>query len=188
MAQTPISLIGIKKLYYGTKLSAVATPYVQGTAGTGLSVAELKAFIASAKEIPNVHGDTWNFEEPVPTVTDHKNKLTGQVYRQDIVPNPAKISFTVGRYDFAIKADLQGGTANDTKYSSPSSVSPVEKTVVGLTEDDVYIVLTRGNVLVGGKTTDNAIGLASEVVALEPTVSGLEAVAMITKAAVDTVV
>lgn len=184
------SLIGIKKLYYGQLLASVASAYVEGTAGTGLSAAELKAFLAAGttKQITNIHGDLWNYEEPIPTITEYKNKLSGKTYRADKSKNPAKFVFSVGKSDFVTKAALQGGTANDTKWSAPSSVASIEKTMVALTEDDVYIVMPRASIVGGGKTTDNAVAIALEASAYEPSVTGLEDLVYITKAAVDAVV
>jgi len=178
--------IGVKKLYYGPCLSAVTTAYT-GAAGTELSPAELKAFLAAGttEEILNIHGDLWNYEKTKPTKTYYKNKLSGKNYRGSTTDTGmSKITFSVGKYDFATKAALEGGAADTTKYSASASVPDVKWTLVGLTEDGVYVVFPKADVVAGSVTTDDAIAISVEATALEPDIA-LEIEAWISKASVD---
>jgi hypothetical protein len=184
------SAIGIKKIWYGPALSAVATKYVEKTVNTGLSPAELKAFLALAttKQVPNVHADTWKYEKAKPTKTYYKNKLTGKNYRASTVAGDSKITFSIGEYDFATKADFEGGTASDTKYSAPEETVDITYTLVALTEDGVYFVYSKADIAAGGVTTDDAVAIEVEATALESDVDGLEAESHIAKSAVDAAV
>ena len=182
-----ISMIGIKKLYYGTAFAAApAAPYVEGTASSGFTAAEIKAKIALGTEITNIHGDLWTYEEAMNTVTGYKNKLTDEEYRATYAKGEKKMSFTIGQYEFATKAALQGGTASTTvKYVGPATASPVYKSMIALTDDDIYIVFPKARVNVGGVTTDDAVGLKCEAVQMQGDVAGMDPFLYITKAAVD---
>lgn len=185
-----ISMIGIKKLYYGTAFAAApAAPYVEGTAGSGYSASEIKAKIAAATEITNIHGDLWNYEEAMNTVTPYSNKLTDEVYRSSYAKGSKKMSFTIGQYEFVLKAALQGGTASTTvKYTGPASAAPVYKSMIALTDDDIYIVFPKSGINVGGVTTDDAVGLKCEAIQMEGDVAGMDPFLYITKTAVDAAV
>ena len=58
---------GIKKLYYVESSEIKAD----------LTIETVKTLIESAKEITNVHQDTWSIEEAEATRTHIKNELTG---------------------------------------------------------------------------------------------------------------
>lgn len=183
-----VSLIGIKAVFYGPKLATVTKPY-DGTITTGLSPAELKTFLAAAttKQVKNIHGDNWNYEKSLPSRTGYKNKLTGKVYRRSTDDaGESKITFSIGKYDLETKADLEGGTASASKYSAASEYSPKELTLVALTEDNVYIVYPKADIVAGGVTTDDAVAIAVEATALEPDIA-IESEAWIYKSAVDAV-
>jgi hypothetical protein len=182
-----ISAIGVKKIFYGPALAAVAVDYVDGDTDTGLSPAELKAFLAAAttKQVENVHEDNWNYEKTLPSKTSYKNKLTGKAYRRSTDdPGESKITFSIGKYDFETKAAFEGGGASADKYSAPSEYNPKDMTLVALTEDDCYIVYPKADVTAGGVTTDDAVAISVEATALEPDIA-IESEAWITKAAVD---
>lgn len=181
------SQIGVKKLYYGVKLSTVLKPYENGDNTTGLSPAELKAFLAAAttKEVKNIHEDNWNYEKTLASKTGYKNKISGKIYRRSTDdPGESKITFTMGKYSFEDKADFEGGTSGANKWSAASEFENKELTIVALTEDDVYIVYPRADIVAGGVTTDDAIGESVEATALEPDIA-LESEAWILKSAVD---
>lgn len=167
-----ISAIGIKKLYYATSPSAA------------LTAASLKALVAAATEITNVHGTTWSYEEAEASVTNYKNQLTGQTYRQDVEPGDSQISFTIGQYDYATKAALQGGTGNATSWTKETA-GIINKCIIGLTKDDVYIVFPKAAIIGRGTSTDNAIGIAVAATALETGVTGLYSEVWMDKSAVD---
>ena len=184
-----ISAIGIKAIYYGVALSAVAKPFVDGDNTSGLSPAELKAFLAAAttKQITNVHGETWKYEKTKPTKTYYKNQLTGKNYRGSVTDTGAsKISFSIGKYDFETKADIEGGTGGADKYSAASQYKEKSLTLVGLTEDGVYIVYPKADIIAGTVTTDNALAIEVEATAMEPDIA-IESEAQIRKSAVDAV-
>ena len=185
-----ISGIGVKKIYYGPALSTVATPYVDSDTTTGLSPAELKAFLADAetKQVQNVHEDNWNYEKALPSKTYYKNKLTGKNYRGSTDdPGSSVITFSIGKYDFETKAALEGGTAGTVKYSAPDQYMPLSLTLVALTEDGCYIVYPKADIVAGGVTTDDAVAISVQATALEPD-AGFESEAWILKSAVDAVV
>lgn len=184
---TKVSAIGVKKIFVGIMLSTVAKPYVDGDATTGLSPSELKTFLAAAttKEVENVHEDNWNYEKTLPSKTSYKNKLTGKPYRRSTGDvGESKITFTMGKYDFETKAYFEGGSSSTNKWSAASEFENKELTLVALTEDDVYIVFPKADIVAGGTTTDDAIGEAVEATALEPNIA-LESEAWVTKASVD---
>lgn len=183
-----VSLIGIKAVFYGPKLATVTTPY-DGTIATGLSPAELKTFLAAetTKKVNNIHEDNWNYEKSLPSRTGYKNKLTGKVYRRSTDDaGESKITFSIGKYDLETKADFEGGVADSTKYSAASAYEPKDLTIVGLTEDDVYIVYPKADIVAGGTTTDDAVAISVEATALEPDIK-IESEAWIYKSAVDAV-
>lgn len=184
-----ISGIGVKAIWFGSVISAVAKPYVKGDKTSGLSPAELKAFLAeeTTKKITNIHEDNWNYEKTKPTRNGYKNKLKGTIYRKSTSDSgESKITLIVGKYDFELKAALEGGNASEDKWSAPSEFEPNEKTFVALTEDDVYIIYPKADIVAGGVTTDDAIGESVEVSALEPDIQ-IESEAHIRKSAVDAV-
>lgn len=183
-----ISAIGIKGIFYGSVIDTVAVSYDETNQDneTGLSAAELKAFLATAKKVTNVHQDTWNYEEGEATITQYKNQLTKKTYRQTVEPGDASIKFSIGQYDFDVKKDFKGGVATANKYSAPSTYKEQNMTIVGLTEDDVYIVFTKANVTANEISTDGAIALAVTATPMEPDVA-LESIAWISKSAVDKV-
>lgn len=180
------SQIGIKMIAYGPVLSDVAAPY-DGTPSTGLSPSELKAFLAlgTTKKVKNVHEDNWNYEKTLPSKTYYKNKLDKKAYRGSVDdPGESKITFTMGKYSFEDKASFEGGVASANKWSASSEFENKEYTLVALTEDDVYIVFTKADIIAGGVTTDDAIGESVEATSLSPDIA-LESEAWILKSAVD---
>ncbi len=188
MAET--SAIGVKAIYYGLKLSAVTTPYENGDPSTGLSAVELKTFLAAAttKQVKNVHEDNWNYEKTLASKTYYTNKLNKKAYRGSVDdPGESKITFSIGKYDFETKAAFEGGGANATKYSAPSEYALKEYTLVALTEDNVYIVYPKADIIAGGVTTDDAVAISVEATALDPDIA-IESEAWIYKSAVDAAV
>lgn len=181
------SQIGVKKIFYGPALSAVAVPYVDGDDATGLSPAELKAFLAAAttKQVENVHEDNWNYEKSLASKTWYKNKLSGRKYRGSTDdPGDSIITFTMGKYNFETKAEFEGGAASANKWSAAAVFANKVMTLVALTEDDVYIVYTKADIVAGGVTTDDAIGESVQATAMEPDIQ-IESEAWILKSAVD---
>lgn len=156
-----VSAIDIKRLWH-TDPSLV---------NADLTEALLKTLLSNekTKEIKNIHQDTWTIDESEASQDSYKNQLTGSTYRMgaksmgDVVFN-----FTIGRYDFALKAELMGGTATDTKWARARGITDIKRCLIALTEDDVYCVLPYANMNAREAGTDGAIGIAVSGVMLEP--------------------
>lgn len=184
-----ISRIGISAIFYNPEFITAAVPPVDGTSTSGLQPAELKAFLADAdtKRVPNVHQETWNYDEAEDTTNFYTDQLTGEVYRGGTTAKGAKvISFTIGKFDFPVIADFKGGTGSADKYAAPSVKKDIYKTVVALTEDGVYIVFPKSFIQARDSTVDNAIGMLVTATAMVPDTK-IEATAQIRKSAVDAV-
>ena len=154
-----ITAVNIKKLWYGDTFKITAKL-------TGVLLFNL---LKTATEVKNVHGETWTLEEAEANKTVYKNQLTGKVYRFDKEMGEVKMNFTIGEYDYATKADLLGGTATDTTWERAKGKVSIEKFLVGLTEDDQYIVIPRADIAAREATTDKAVGLPIVGTEIEPT-------------------
>lgn len=163
MTKKVITAVNIKKLWYGDTSGIAAD--LDGHA--------LHTLLQSLTEVKNVHGDTWTLEEAEASKTNYKNQLTGKVYRSDKEMGEVKMNFTLGEYDYSVKADLMGGTATDTTWKRAAGKVNIEKILVGLTEDDQYIVIPRADIAAREATTDKAIGIPVSGTELEPTVTGV---------------
>lgn len=156
-----ISAIDIKKLWY-TETSAV-TADLTGTL--------LKTILGSAKEITNVHQDTWTIDESEPTQDSYRNQLTGNIYRFGAKQmGEVTFNFTIGRYDYVTKKDLLGGDVinTDKGWKRARGAVEIKKCLIALTEDDQYCVLPYANVVAREASTDGAVGLAVIGTAMEP--------------------
>ncbi len=164
-----ITAVEIDELYYADPIKAVAT------IASGLTGAEVAAILkdAKTKQVKNVHGDTYQYEESEASVTRYKNALTGEYYRESSEPGEVKINFTIGEYEYATKADLQGGTATDKSWER-GKYKPIRKCVIGKSKDGVYVVFPKAAINARGSNTDKAIGLA---VAATPLTTGIEGLA-----------
>jgi hypothetical protein len=183
-----ISAIGIKQIFYGEVIREVAVKYDETNKdnATGLSATELKAFLkkATTKQDKNVHQDTWSFEESEASRTPYKNQLSKKVYRQSTEPGDTTMKFSIGQYDFETRADFKGGVATTDKYSAPSTFTENYKTIVGLTEDNVYIVFTKAQIDANDASTDGAIAISVTATPMEPDIE-IESIAWISKKAID---
>lgn len=156
-----ISAIDIKKLWYA-ETSAV-TADLTGTL--------LKTILGSAKEITNVHQDTWTIDESEPTQDSYRNQLTGNIYRFGAKQmGEVTFNFTIGRYDYVTKKDLLGGDVinADKGWKRARGAVEIKKCLIALTEDDQYCVLPYANVVAREASTDGAVGLAVIGTAMEP--------------------
>lgn len=158
-----ITAVNIKKLWYGdtSKITAKLTGVL------------LFNLLKTATEVKNVHGETWTLEEAEANKTNYKNQLTGKVYRSDKEMGEVKMNFTLGEYDYATKSDLLGGTADETHWERAKGKVSVEKFLVGLTEDDQYIVIPRADITAREASTDKAIGLPVVGTEIEPTIDAV---------------
>lgn len=185
-----ISAIDIKKLWYADCVTEAVTP------------ASLKTLITNgAKEIINVHQDTWNIEEGEASQDSYKNQLNGHVYRMGKRQmGDLTVSFTIGQYDYATKAALMGGSVLDAQgnvVANPSGAAtevgwkrsdePVElyKTLIALTYDDVYLVLTNAAIGAREGNTDGAIGIAMNGTMMDSKSANVSAEYWYDKATVD---
>lgn len=160
-ASVQISAIDIKKLWYA-ETSAV-TADLTGTL--------LKTILGSAKEITNVHQDTWTIDESEPTQDSYRNQLTGNIYRFGSKQmGDVTFNFTIGRYDYVTKKDLLGGDIInvDKGWKRARGAVDIKKCLIALTEDDQYCVLPYANVVAREASTDGAVGIAVVGTAMEP--------------------
>jgi len=166
-----ISAIDIKRLWHANAISDEAESF---------TASDLYAIVkegGSGTEIKNVHGDTWTIDEAESTQDTYTNQLTGSVYRMGAKTMGAvTFNFTIGRYDYELKAALMGGTVikatktpNQTiGWSRQRGIVELRKMLIALTEDDVYCVLPYANVNTREANTDGAVGLAVVGTMLEP--------------------
>jgi len=185
-----ISRISVSAIFYNSNLITAAVPPVDGTSTSGLQPAELKAFLADAdtKKVPNVHQDTWNYDEAEDTSNFYTDQLTGEVYRGGTTAKGAKVfSFAIGKFDFPVVAAFKGGTGSADKYMAPQIKQDIYKTVVALTDDGVYIVFPKAFIQARDSTTDNAAAILVTATAMVPD-TAIEAAAQIRKSAVDAAV
>lgn len=158
------TVVSIENLWYGDVL----------TSGT-LTAAAVKALLAASttKPIPNVHGDTWAYEEAEASTTDYINQLNGKVYYRDSVSGAVSMTFSIGQYDYQTKADLQGGTATEKSWTRPETSSLIYKSLVAKTKDGTYIVFPRAAIAARGGMVEKAIGVLLSGVAMDTGVEGL---------------
>ena len=153
--------IGIKKLWY---LDTLTTAPTQAT---------LSTLIQSATEIRNVHQDAWGYSQDDPSVTDYINELTGKPYYRDAEDQGNRvINFTMGEYDYATKAALQGGStitegSSVVGWKSPDAPTLISKALIALTRTGTYIVFTNANIVAKGDQQQKAIGLGVTALAVE---------------------
>lgn len=169
--------IGIKRVLYGDAMTALPT------GSTKFDGAFLKSLLATVgqenaklTEVKNVHQDTWGYEESDPTVTDYIDQLTGQPYYRDVeqagVPT---VSFTMGKYDYATKAALQGGKVIDGVWHRIDMAQPISKLIVAQIKTGTWIVMPNANLISKGNFVQKNIGLGVSAVPVETGVEGLSA-------------
>lgn len=159
MAGKLISAIDIKKLWY-------CDPAEVSGAVTSESLA---ALLKKATPVTNIHQDTWQIEEAEPSQDSYRNQLTGSIYRQGRkTMGDITVNFTIGQYDYSLKASLMGGTATENGWERARGAVYIRKAIIALTTDDVYIVYPYCNVSVREANTDGALGLSVTATVMEP--------------------
>lgn len=161
-----MNTVGIKRLLYAdtSKVTGDLTP------------AMLKSIIddPDTKEVTNVHQDTWSIAESEASVTRYNNQLTKKPYRQSAELGEVSMNFTIGEYDFETKKELMGGK---TIYNNGIEVigwkrsreyEEINKCLMALSEDSVWIVFPKGAVVTHEAETDGAVGLAVVGTAMDP--------------------
>ena len=176
--------IGIKRLWYCDPVNYDLTAGTDvkvliegGTHGTGEGAVTRTA----ATEILNVHQDTWSYQQDDPTVEDYINQLTGKPYFRDKQDEGNKtISFTMGEYDYATKAALQGGSVISSGtpavaigWKAPETMAIIEKCIIALTKSGNYIIFTNASIIGKGDQQQKAIGLGVTAVAQDATGDGV---------------
>jgi hypothetical protein len=164
------SFIGIKRIWYGTPISAVAD------ADDGLTSVEVLAKIAESttKEVQNVHQDTWGYEESDPTITEYGNQLSGRPYYRDAeTQGVPTISFTLGEYDYEDKAAFQGGKFTATSWERPDRPELNEKCIIAMAKTGELIVYPRASIVGKGNYVDKNIGVGVTAVPVETGIEGL---------------
>jgi hypothetical protein len=164
------SFIGIKRIWYGTPITAIAD------ADDGLTSAEVLAKIAevTTKEVKNVHQDTWGYEEADPTILELKNMLSrGPYYRDAEEMGVPTISFTLGEYEYETKAAFQGGKFTADTWERPFIPDLVEMCIIAMARTGELIVYPRASVIGKGNYVDTNIGVGVTAVPLETGVEGL---------------
>lgn len=170
--------IGIKNIWYGPVIAEVPTK------------AKLTAMIGpsgSFTRVKNSHDGTWGYEQDDPETTDYKNELTGLTYFTDKTSDGNHtINFTMGVYDYAQKADLQGGlevksSESTTKkmdfegWRSASANDLVNKCVIAQTKTGHLIVFTNALIIAKVDTQEKNLGLGVKATAQENGTSGVAA-------------
>ena len=160
--------IGIKRVWYADVIKSVTSPE------SGYSTTELQTLITSATEVTNVHQDTWGYEESDASITDYINELTGLPYYRDVTQaSVPTINFTIGEYDFATKAALQGGKKGTDTWQRQDMNVIIEKCIIAMTKTDNFIVFPKAQI--NGKSTmaEKNIGIGVSASPLETGVKGL---------------
>lgn len=130
------------------------------------------------EEIPVVHEDTFTYEDTEPEVKEYKD-VRGNVYFRSPKPGTVKINASIGRYDLATKAKLQGGKytvgegGKPGKWERGEGAEIIEKTVRATTLDGVVIVFPRASISASGKANEKAIGLSLTFTAMKPEKEGV---------------
>lgn len=156
-----VTATDIKKLWY-------ADPTVVTADLTGPM---LKTLLAgeSVKPVENIHQDTWSIEESEASQDSYRNQLTGQIYRFGRkTPGEVTLKWTIGQYDYALKAEFLGGTATGNSWKRPREAVDIKKCLIALTLDDQYCVVPYANIKANEANSDKAIGLAITGTAMEP--------------------
>lgn len=146
--------IGLKKIWYGDVIT------------TDLSAAPA---VESMTEVKNVHQGTWGYSQDDPSITDYVNELTGRTYYRDAESAGAKtISFSMGEYDYADMAALEGGSVISTKgWKATDGVQVINKAVVALTKTNQYIVFTNASIIAKVDTQNKNLCLGVTATAQE---------------------
>jgi hypothetical protein len=163
------TIVDIAQIFYAEPVASIASP-------SGLTGAEVKSLIGdtNTKQVINVHGDTWAYEEEEGTANPFRNQLNGSTYYNDYQPGATRVSFSIGQYDYATKAALQGGTATATSWERPKASKIIYKSVVAVTKDNTYIVFPKAQIVArGGMIEDKLIGLLLSATPVETGIEGL---------------
>ncbi|MCH5331503.1 MAG: hypothetical protein J1E33_03740 [Alistipes sp.] len=153
-----VTAVGIKGLWYA------ATSEVSAD----LTASALATILGKAKQVTNIHQDTWSIEEAEPSLTAYNNQLTKKPYRQDKQMGEVTINFTIGQYDYETKAAFMGGSATEKSWKRSREVVDINYCVIALTEDNQYCVFPKASITGRNADADGAVGIGVMATALEP--------------------
>lgn len=153
MAATPF--IGLKRLWYGDVIS------------TAVSKTSFEAWLKTAKEIKNVHEETWKYSQEDSTEEEYINELDGEAYYVDETKKGKKtIEFTIGEWEVDDRVALAGGTKDELGWVPPKETQNINKAFCGMTRNGNFILITKGKVVAKDNTQKKNIGLGIKVTAL----------------------
>ena len=159
MANKRISAVSISKLWYLDPKGITEKP----------TIVSIKTLIESATEITNVHQDTWSLEEAEGTETGFTDQRTGDYYRfNPTEKGEVTMNFTIGLYDLETKAALMGGEATASTWARARETPNINKAMIALTKDNVYVVFTKSKISARQAETDGATGIAVVARAMQP--------------------
>ena len=149
--------IGLKRVAYGAPLTAKPTKDTfDNLIKTGFT------------EIKNVHQGTWGYSQDDPSVTEYINELTGQPYHRDAEDSGRKtINFTIGAYELADKAALQGGTVTNGVWEAPTTPTLINKAIIAETKTGGIVIFPNAGIVAKTDTQDKNLGLGLSAVAME---------------------
>lgn len=154
--------IGIKAIYYGEPLK------------TAVTASSLKTAISSMTKVENIHQETWSYEQSDPEIEDYVNELDGKIYYRDAKTAGSKtISFTLGIYDAATKAELCGGKAEGDVWSSDDEIPLINKSIVAITKSGNTIVFTNASIIAKAAAASKNIGLGVTATAMDNSADGV---------------
>ena len=160
--------IGIKEIYYGDPLTADLA-----------SGSDVKTLLSSFTKVLNSHDGTWGYTQDDPSTTEYVNELTGKTYYRDKTSAGAhNITFTLGAYDYADKAALQGGavvpaTGTAAGWKDNGALTNVNKAIIALTKTDKYIVFSNASIVAKVDTQEKNLGLGITATAQENETTGV---------------
>lgn len=170
--------IGIKNIWYGPVLEEIPTKE---------KLKKLIGKLGTFNRVKNSHDGTWGYEQDDPETTDYINELTGLTYFTDKTSDGNHtINFTMGVYDYAQKADLQGGlevkeagaTTGESDFDGWKSASAndlVNKCVIAQTKTGHLIIFTNALIIAKVDTQEKNLGLGVKATAQENEASGVAA-------------
>lgn len=153
MAATPF--IGLKRLWYGDVITENVTKVF------------LETWLGTAKEIKNVHEDTWKYSQEDSTEEEYINELDGETYYVDETKKGKKtFDFTIGQWEVDDRVSLAGGSKDELGWVPPATTPNITKALCGLTKNGNLILMTKGKVVTKDDTQKKNIGLGVKATAL----------------------
>lgn len=166
-----VCAVGIKALWYCNPQIIIDALKKDGAMQKldGIILHSLLADKEKVKQVKNIHQDTWTFEESESSQDSYRNQLTGGVYRMGAkTMGDVTVNWTIGKYDYHLKAEFLGGEATDTSWVRARGTVEIQKALIAMTVDKQYIVLPLCNIAAREANTDGAISIGIVGTAMEP--------------------